>query len=140
MLEQQLINALSLGSVYALFALGFTLIFGILGVINLSHGAIFMLGSYTALLLVDTASYQDLRTRLEPLTAADRPFRHSARELLAFGAWRAGETGGVSTGRTRRPRALRSGAPCGCSRRCCSPPGRWWPAPLAGVPSHTLTP
>jgi len=53
MLEQQLINALSLGSVYALFALGFTLVFGILGVINLSHGAIFMLGSYTALLLVE---------------------------------------------------------------------------------------
>ena len=53
MLAQQLINALSLGSVYALFALGFTLVFGVLGVINLLHGAIFMLGSYTALLLVD---------------------------------------------------------------------------------------
>ena len=53
MLEQQLINALSLGSVYALFALGFTLVFGVLGVINLSHGAIFMLGSYSALLLVE---------------------------------------------------------------------------------------
>ncbi|MBI1889607.1 MAG: branched-chain amino acid ABC transporter permease [Burkholderiales bacterium] len=53
MLEQQLLNALSLGSVYALFALGFTLVFGVLGVINLSHGAIFMLGSYAALLLVD---------------------------------------------------------------------------------------
>lgn len=52
MLEQQLVNALSLGSVYALFALGFTLVFGVLGVINLSHGAIFMLGSYAALLLV----------------------------------------------------------------------------------------
>jgi branched-chain amino acid transport system permease protein len=52
MLEQQLINALSLGSVYALFALGFTLVFGVLGVINLSHGAIFMLGSYAALLMV----------------------------------------------------------------------------------------
>jgi branched-chain amino acid transport system permease protein len=52
MFEQQFINALSLGSVYALFALGFTLIFGILGVINLSHGAVFMLGSYAALLLV----------------------------------------------------------------------------------------
>lgn len=52
MLGQQLINALSLGSVYALFALGFTLIFGVLGVINLSHGAVFMLGSYVALLLV----------------------------------------------------------------------------------------
>jgi branched-chain amino acid transport system permease protein len=53
MLEQQLINALSLGSVYALFALGFTLVFGVLGVINLSHGAIFMLGSYAALLLIE---------------------------------------------------------------------------------------
>lgn len=53
MFEQQLINALSLGSVYALFALGFTLIFGVLGVINLSHGAIFMLGSYIALLLLE---------------------------------------------------------------------------------------
>ncbi len=53
MFAQQLINALSLGSVYALFALGFTLVFGVLGVINLSHGAIFMLGSYAALLLVE---------------------------------------------------------------------------------------
>ena len=53
MLEQQLINALSLGSVYALFALGFTLVFGVLGVINLSHGAIFMLGSYIALMLIE---------------------------------------------------------------------------------------
>jgi len=48
-LEQQLINALSLGCVYALFALGFTLVFGVLGVINLSHGAVFMLGAYAAL-------------------------------------------------------------------------------------------
>lgn len=45
-----------------------------------------------ALLLVDTAPYEELRTRLEPLTAADRPFRHSARELLAFGAWRSGDS------------------------------------------------
>lgn len=49
MLEQQLVNALSLGCVYALFALGFTLVFGILGVVNLSHGAVFMLGAYVAL-------------------------------------------------------------------------------------------
>ena len=48
MLEQQLVNALSLGCVYALFALGFTLIFGVLGEINLSHGAIFMVGAYAA--------------------------------------------------------------------------------------------
>ena len=52
MLEQQLVNALSLGCVYALFALGFTLVFGVLGVINLSHGAVFMLGAYAALSVV----------------------------------------------------------------------------------------
>jgi branched-chain amino acid transport system permease protein len=45
-LAQQLVNGLSLGALYALFALGFTLIFGVLGVINLSHGAIFMVGAY----------------------------------------------------------------------------------------------
>lgn len=49
MFEQQLLNALTLGSVYALFALGFTLVFGVLQVINLAHGAVFMVGSYAAL-------------------------------------------------------------------------------------------
>jgi branched-chain amino acid transport system permease protein len=49
MLAQQFINAISLGGVYALFALGFTLVFGVLGVVNLAHGAVFMLGAYAAL-------------------------------------------------------------------------------------------
>ena len=57
MLEQQLVNALSLGCVYALFALGFTLVFGVLGVINLSHGAIFMIGAYAALEVVTKLSF-----------------------------------------------------------------------------------
>jgi branched-chain amino acid transport system permease protein len=48
MLSQQIVNALSLGGVYALFALGFTLIFGVLNVVNLAHGAVFMLGAYAA--------------------------------------------------------------------------------------------
>lgn len=52
MFEQQLLNALTLGCVYALFALGFTLVFGVLEVINLSHGAVFMTGSYVALSVV----------------------------------------------------------------------------------------
>jgi hypothetical protein len=43
------------------------------------------------LLLVDTAPLADLNARLEPLTAADRTFRHTARELLALAAWRAGD-------------------------------------------------
>ncbi len=62
MLEQQLFNALSLGCVYALFALGFTLVFGVLGVVNLSQGAVFMVGAYAALTAI---------TRLQaPLWAA----------------------------------------------------------------------
>ena len=53
MLAQQFINALSLGCVYALFALGFTLVFGVLGVINLSHGAVFMVGAYAAITAIN---------------------------------------------------------------------------------------
>jgi branched-chain amino acid transport system permease protein len=49
MLAQQLVNAISLGGVYALFALGFTLVFGVLNVVNLAHGAVFMIGAYAAL-------------------------------------------------------------------------------------------
>jgi hypothetical protein len=43
-------------------------------------------------LLVDTAPYSEMRQRLEPLTAPDRTFRHSARELLALSAWKSGDT------------------------------------------------
>lgn len=49
MLAQQFVNAVSLGGVYALFALGFTLVFGVLNVVNLAHGAVFMIGAYAAL-------------------------------------------------------------------------------------------
>ncbi|MDR2852430.1 MAG: branched-chain amino acid ABC transporter permease [Burkholderiaceae bacterium] len=52
MLAQQFVNALSLGCIYALFALGFTLVFGVLGVINLAHGAVFMVGAYAALMVI----------------------------------------------------------------------------------------
>jgi hypothetical protein len=42
-------------------------------------------------LLVDTAPYSELLARLEPLTANDRTFRHTAREILALSAWKAGD-------------------------------------------------
>jgi hypothetical protein len=42
-------------------------------------------------LLVDTAPYSEIRARLEPLTGADKTFRHSARELLALSAWKSGD-------------------------------------------------
>lgn len=42
-------------------------------------------------ILVDTAPYSDIRQRLEPLTAQDRAFRHSARSTLALSAWKAND-------------------------------------------------
>ena len=49
---QQVINGLFLGSIYALFALGYTLVFGVLDILNLAHAAVFMLASFAALVLV----------------------------------------------------------------------------------------
>jgi hypothetical protein len=46
-----------------------------------------------AYLQVDTSSYADLKAMLEPLTGGDRPFRHSARELLAISAWKTNDSG-----------------------------------------------
>ena len=43
------------------------------------------------LLLVDTAPYSEILRRLEPAAAPDRAFRHSAREILALSAWKAGD-------------------------------------------------
>lgn len=48
MLFQQLLNGLAVGSVYALVALGYTLAYGILGLINFSHGEIYMMGAFIA--------------------------------------------------------------------------------------------
>jgi len=44
-------------------------------------------------LLVDSAPYPEMQKRLEPLTASGRTFRHTARELLALSAWKAGDLG-----------------------------------------------
>lgn len=49
---QQLLNGLSLGSLYALVAIGYTMVYGILRLINFAHGDIFMVGAYIAFYLV----------------------------------------------------------------------------------------
>ncbi|MDZ8226095.1 branched-chain amino acid ABC transporter permease [Nostoc sp. ChiVER01] len=49
---QQFLNGLSIGSIYAIFALGYTLVYSILGIINLAHGAIFTLGAYFTYALI----------------------------------------------------------------------------------------
>jgi branched-chain amino acid transport system permease protein len=49
---QQLINGLVLGSIYALVALGYTMVYGILGLINFAHGDITMVGALVSLTIV----------------------------------------------------------------------------------------
>ena len=48
---QQLINGLTLGSIYGLVAIGYTMVYGIIGMINFAHGDIFMLGGFAALIV-----------------------------------------------------------------------------------------
>jgi branched-chain amino acid transport system permease protein len=49
-LLQQLINGITLGSIYGLIAIGYTMVYGIIGMINFAHGDVFMVGSFTALI------------------------------------------------------------------------------------------
>lgn len=53
-LLQQLINGLVLGSIYALIALGYTMVYGILQLINFTHGEVLMIGAMVSLLVVQT--------------------------------------------------------------------------------------
>jgi len=48
-LLQQLFNGLSLGAIYALIAIGYTMVYGIIGMINFAHGEIYMIGAYVGL-------------------------------------------------------------------------------------------
>src|SRR6476620_6854384 len=45
---QQLINGLSTGAIYALIAVGYTMVYGVLRLINFAHGDVFMIGAMTA--------------------------------------------------------------------------------------------
>lgn len=49
---QQLINGLTLGSIYGLIAIGYTMVYGIVGMINFAHGEVFMIGSFIALIAI----------------------------------------------------------------------------------------
>lgn len=49
---QQLINGVTLGSIYGLIAIGYTMVYGIIGMINFAHGDVFMVGSFIALIVI----------------------------------------------------------------------------------------
>ena len=55
---QQLINGVTLGSVYGLTAIGYTMLYGIIGMINFAHGDIFMVGAFIALISFILFQYQ----------------------------------------------------------------------------------
>jgi branched-chain amino acid transport system permease protein len=57
-ITQQLINALTIGAMYALIALGYTMVYGIIELINFAHGDVFMVGSFVTLWLLATIGVQ----------------------------------------------------------------------------------
>lgn len=60
MFTQQLINGLALGAVYALIALGYTMVYGILQLINFAHGEVYMLGAYLGIIILGVLTYLGL--------------------------------------------------------------------------------
>ena len=72
---QQLINGLTLGSVYGLIAIGYTMVYGIIGMINFAHGDVFMLSVFIALLLflLITSLFGGLAIALAPTGRCGAP-------------------------------------------------------------------
>src|ERR671935_1046905 len=54
---QQLVNGLSLGMMYALLALGFTMVYGIIELINFAHFSVFMMGTFIGLTVLDLLGF-----------------------------------------------------------------------------------
>ena len=63
MFLQQLINGLTLGAVYALIALGYTMVYGILELINFAHGEIYMVGAYMTIISLSLLTATGLTAR-----------------------------------------------------------------------------
>ncbi len=90
---QQVINGISLGSVYALISIGYTMVYGIIKLINFAHCDIFMVGAYTGYFAVSTLRLGFFGAMLFTMTVcallgiliervAYKPLRNSAKETL----------------------------------------------------------
>lgn len=103
---QNFLNGISIGSVYAIFALGYTLVFSILGIINFAHGAIFTLGAYL------TYSMSVGQFGIGGLLAGFKmPFHFSFPLSLLFGAIISGLAGILVERLAFRPLRSRGGDP-----------------------------
>ena len=87
---QQLVNGLILGSVYALLALGYTMVYGIIKLINFAHGDIYMMGAFIGYFLINSFQMNFFVALIVAMLAtallgvvieflAYRPLRHSTR-------------------------------------------------------------
>ncbi len=87
---QQLINGLSLGSIYALLALGYTLIYGIVKIIHFAHGDVYMLGAFFGYYTINVWHFNFIMALFSSMIfcalvgmliefVAYRPLRHSSR-------------------------------------------------------------
>ncbi|KRM97296.1 branched-chain amino acid ABC transporter, permease protein [Liquorilactobacillus aquaticus DSM 21051] len=87
---QQVINGLSLGSIYALLALGYTMVYGIIKLINFAHGDIYMLGAFWGYYVINVWHFNFMLALLSAMVVcgicgviieylAYRPLRHSPR-------------------------------------------------------------
>ncbi len=90
MLLQQLINALELGAIYSLIALGYTMVYGIIRLINFAHGELYMVGAYIAYFVAGATAGSFLPTLIVPMALtpvlalvierlAYRPLRYAPR-------------------------------------------------------------
>jgi ABC-type branched-subunit amino acid transport system permease subunit len=81
-LPQQLVFGLALGTVYALIALGYTMVYGVLMMINFAHGEVFAIGAYT--LGSPGVPAQSCRRRhASDLGPANTPARHAVADCSA---------------------------------------------------------
>jgi len=67
-LFQQFINGLSLGAIYALIALGYTMVYGVLRLINFAHGDVYMLGAFAGYFIANALNMDE-----HPSTGFENP-------------------------------------------------------------------
>lgn len=96
-LVQQLINGVSLGSIYALIALGYTMVYGIIKLINFAHGDIYMVGAYIGFFAITQAGFSIIPALIISMVVtgilgilveriAYKPLRHAPRISLLITA------------------------------------------------------
>ena len=78
---QQLINGLTVGSTYALIAIGYTMVYGIIGMINFAHGEVYMIGSYVAFIAIVGLSMMGLDAYPDDRRLRHRHDRHQRLRL-----------------------------------------------------------